>query len=85
MASVCIPLNKVIHFTFTFFCDDANIVKGKNYVIELFYGDIIGNYYSQKYPVVFNEDEKTKQFYTAVDLSGKQEHAAINTEEDENV
>lgn len=72
-------------FYFHVFCDDANIVKGKNYVIELFYGDIIGNYYSQKYPVAFNDDEKTKQFCTAVDLSGKQEHTAINLEEDENV
>ena len=71
-------------FYFHVFCDDANIVKGENYIIELLYGDIIGNYYSQKYPVAFNDDEKTKQFCTAVDLSGKQEYTAINMEEDEN-
>lgn len=71
-------------FYFHIFCDDANIVKGENYIIELLYGDIIGNYYSQKYPVAFNDDEKTKQFCTAVDLSGKQEYTAINMEEDEN-
>lgn len=71
-------------FYFHIFCDDANIVKGNDYIIELLYGDIIGNYYSQKYPVVFGEDAETKQFCTTVDLSGKQELTDMNTEEDEN-
>lgn len=71
-------------FYFHIFCDDANIVKGHNYIIELLYGDIIGNYYSQKYPVVFDEDAETKRFCTTVDLSGKQELTDMNTEEDEN-
>ena len=71
-------------FYFHIFCDDANIVKGNDYIIELLYGDIIGNYYSQKYPVVFGEDAETKRFCTTVDLSGKQELTDMNTEEDEN-
>ena len=71
-------------FYFHIFCDDANIVKGHDYIIELLYGDIIGNYYSQKYPVVFDEDAEMKRFCTTVDLSGKQELADMNTEEDEN-
>ncbi len=71
-------------FYFHIFCDDANIVKGNDYIIELLYGDIIGNYYSQKYPVVFDEDAETKRFCTTVDLSGKQELTDMNTEEDEN-
>ena len=71
-------------FYFHIFCDDANIVKGHDYIIELLYGDIIGNNYSQKYPVVFDEDAETKRFCTTVDLSGKQELTDMNTEEDEN-
>lgn len=71
-------------FKFHIFCDDENIVKGNDYMIELIYGDIIGNYYSQKYPVAFDEDAETKRFRTTVDLSGKQELTDMNTEEDEN-
>ena len=71
-------------FYFHSFCDDANIVKGHDYIIELLYGDIIGNYYSQKYPVVFDEDAEMKRFCTTVDLSGKQELTDMNTEEEEN-
>lgn len=71
-------------FYFHIFCDDANIVKGHDYIIELLYGDIIGNYYSQKYPVVFDEDAETKRFCTTVDLSGKQDLTDMDTEEDEN-
>lgn len=71
-------------FYFHIFCDDANIVKGNDYIIELLYGDIIGNYYSQKYPVTFGENAETKRFCTTVDLSGKQELTDMNTEEDEN-
>lgn len=71
-------------FYFHIFCDDVNIVKENDYIIELLYGDIIGNYYSQKYPVVFGEDAETKRFCTTVDLSGKQELTDMNTEEDEN-
>lgn len=71
-------------FYFHIFCDDANIVKGNDYIIELLYGDVISNYYSQKYPVVFDEDAETKRFCTTVDLSGKQELTDMNTEEDEN-
>lgn len=71
-------------FKFHIFCDDENIVKGNDYMIELIYGDIIGNDYSQKYPVTFDEDAETKQFCTTVDLSGKQELTDMNTEENEN-
>lgn len=71
-------------FKFHIFCDDENIVKGNDYMIELIYGDIIGNDYSQKYPVAFDEDAETKRFRTTVDLSGKQEIIDMNTEEDKN-
>lgn len=71
-------------FKFHIFCDDENIVKGNDYMIELIYGDIIGNDYSQKYPVAFDEDAETKRFCTTVDLSGKQELTDMNTEENEN-
>lgn len=71
-------------FYFHIFCDDANIVDGSEYEIALLYGDIIGNYYSQKYPVTFGRDAKTKRFCTTVNLSGKQELTDMNTEEDEN-
>lgn len=69
-------------FYFHVFCDDANIVEGNDYIIELLYGDIIGNYYSQKYPVVFNRDAETKRFCTTVNLSGKQEITDISTEDE---
>lgn len=71
-------------FKFHIFCDDENIVKGNDYMIELIYGDIIGNYYSQKYPVAFGEDAETKRFCTTVDLSGTQKLTDMNTEEDKN-
>ena len=60
-------------FYFHVFCDDANSVVENEYVIKLLYGDIIGNYYSQKYPVQFKRDADTGQFFTSVDLIGKQE------------
>lgn len=66
------------------YCDDANIVKGNDYIIELLYGDIIGNYYSQKYPMTFDEDADTKRICPSIDLSGKQEIIDMNTEEDKN-
>lgn len=71
-------------FYFHIFCDDANIVDGSEYEIALLYGDIIGNYYSQKYPVTFGRDAETKRFCTTVDLSGKQELTDMNTEEGKN-
>lgn len=71
-------------FYFHIFCDDENIVKGNDYMIELIYGDIIGNDYSQKYPVAFDEDAETKRFCTTVDLSGTQKLTDMNTEEDKN-
>ena len=71
-------------FYFHIFCDDVNIVKGNDYIIELFYGDIIGNYYSQKYHVVFYENAETEQFVTTVDLNGKQELIDNNMEDNEN-
>ena len=60
-------------FYFHVFCDDADSVVDNEYVIELLYGDIIGNYYSQKYPVQFKIDADTGRFCTSVDLTGKQE------------
>ena len=69
-------------FRFYVFCDDIDIAKKENYVIELTYSDIIGNYYSQKYPVTFNLEND--RFYTCVELRGEQENADINVEEIEN-
>ena len=60
-------------FYFHVFCDEADSVVDNEYVIELLYGDIIGNYYSQKYPVQFKRDADTGRFCTSVDLTGKQE------------
>lgn len=60
-------------FYFHVFCDDADIVVDSEYVIELLYGDIIGNRYSQKYPVKFARDAETRRFCITVDLTGKQE------------
>lgn len=68
-------------FYFHVFCDNADSVAGSEYVIELLYGDIIGNYYSQKYPVRFARDAKTRQFCTTVDLTGKQEIDERNMKE----
>lgn len=68
-------------FYFHVFCDDAESIGDSEYVIELFYGDIIGNYYSQKYPVRFKRDVVTRQCYPCVDLTGKQEIDEKNTEE----
>ena len=68
-------------FYFHVFCDDTDIVTGKDYTIELLYGDIIGNYYSQKYPLTFSRDAEAKGLRTAVNLEGKQEVTDKNTEE----
>lgn len=68
-------------FYFHVFCDNADSVAGSEYVIELLYGDIIGNYYSQKYPVRFARDAETRRFCTTVDLTGKQEIDERNMKE----
>lgn len=68
-------------FYFHVFCDDADSVVDSEYVIELIYGDIIGNYYSQKYPIKFARDAETGQFCTTVDFTGKQELDERNTKE----
>lgn len=71
-------------FYFHIFCDDAERVVGREYVIELLYGDIIGNYYSQKYPVQFKKDAGTNQVYPTVILTGKQEKDERNIKESQN-
>lgn len=71
-------------FYFHVFCDDAESVVGSEYVIELLYGDIIGNYYSQKYPVHFKRDADTGRFCTRVNLTGKQEIDEKNMKESQN-
>lgn len=71
-------------FYFHVFCDDAESVVGREYVIELLYGDIIGNYYSQKYPVHFKRDAGTGRFCTRVNLTGKQEIDEKNMKESQN-
>lgn len=68
-------------FYFHVFCDDADSIVDNEYVIELIYGDIIGNYYSQKYPVLFKRDTDTGRFCTSVDLTGKQEIDERNMKE----
>ena len=65
-------------FYFHIFCDNAEIVIGYEYIIELHYGDIIGNDYSQKYPVEFGRDTETNRFRTTVNLTGKQENVEKN-------
>lgn len=60
-------------FYFHVFCDDADSIVDNEYVIELIYGDIIGNDYSQKYPVQFRRNAETGQVYPTINLAGKQE------------
>lgn len=45
----------------------------RDYCLELVYRDILGNQYSQKYPVRFEQDEKTQRVIQMIDLTGKQE------------
>ena len=71
-------------FYFHVFCDEADSVVDNEYVIELLYGDIIGNYYSQKYPVHFKRDAGTGRFCTRVNLIGKQEIDEKNMKESQN-
>ena len=68
-------------FYFHVFCDNADGVVESEYVIELLYGDIIGNYYSQKYSVRFTRDAETGRFCTTIDLTGKQEIDERNMKE----
>ena len=77
-------IKQVDSFYFHVFCDDADSVVDNEYVIELLYGDIIGNYYSQKYPVQFKRDAGTGRFCTRVNLTGKQEIDEKNMKESQN-
>ena len=78
------PIKQGDSFYFHVFCDDADSVVDNEYVIELLYGDIIGNYYSQKYPVQFKRDAGTGRFCTRVNLTGKQEIDEKNMKESQN-
>lgn len=55
------------------FASNIEGTLGKNYILELFYRDILGNTYSQKYPVKFEKDDKTQRILQQIDLTGKQE------------
>lgn len=69
-------------FYFHIYCDDAEIVNDSEYVIEIIYKDIIGNYYSQEYPVSFDKEVKTNCFRACFELKGTQKSISINEEED---
>lgn len=65
-------------FYFHIFCDSIDdSMIGDKYVMELLYGDTIGNYYSQKYPVVFENNEQTGPRIN-MSLNGKQERGPID-------
>lgn len=58
-------------------------VEGKldrDYCLELVYRDILGNQYSQKYPVKFEQDERTQRIVQMIDLTGKQERQENKTQ-----
>ena len=59
-------------FYFHIFSDNTNFVVNQKYVIELKYGDILGNYYTQKYPITFGIDSNDGRFYQSIDLAGTQ-------------
>lgn len=67
-------------FYFHVFCDDSNIVADSEYIIEVCYQDILGNSYSQKYPVFFGSDTESNRFCTNIDLTGNQEKDEKNME-----
>lgn len=54
------------------FCDEQNPSLYGKYVLELIYGDILGNCYSQKYNVEFGIDSESGKFFNGIDLAGKQ-------------
>ena len=55
------------------FASDIVGILDKDYCLELVYRDILGNQYSQKYPVRFEQDKKTKRVLQHIDLTGNQE------------
>lgn len=67
-------------FYFHIFCDDSDIVADSEYIIEVCYRDILGNGYSQKYPVFFGNNTESSQYYTKIDLTGNQEKDEKDTE-----
>ena len=58
----------------------VTVLSGNNYKLEIKYGDILGNMYSQKYPIEFNYDTDSGHFYRQIDLAGMQEMADVDTE-----
>lgn len=65
-------MKKEDSFYFHIFCNDADIVVDFEYIIELIYGDILGNCYTQKYPVKFSKSNDSR-YSMKCDLIGKQE------------
>lgn len=68
-------------FYFHVFCDDIDAVAGNSYVIELLYDDILGNHYSQNYPLTFIKNAGTRRPSATIDFTGKQEKTDMDTEE----
>lgn len=68
-------------FYFHIFSDNTDFVVNQKYVIELKYGDILGNYYIQKYPITFGIDSNDGRFYQSIDLTGTQH--LVNDNENE--
>lgn len=55
------------------FASDIEGKLDKDYCLELIYRDILGNQYSQKYPVRFEQDNNSHRVIQKIDLNGKQE------------
>lgn len=64
---------------FHIFCENKELMNGNNYILELVYGDILGNYYVQKFPMSFGDGENNGP-YSSIILNGKQEPLEINEE-----
>ena len=54
------------------FCNEQNSSLYGEYILEFIYGDILGNYYSQKYNVEFGINSESGKFFNSIDLVGKQ-------------
>ena len=53
-------------------CTDTSVVADKEFIMELEYGDILGNKYSQKYPIEFKRNESNGRIDRFIDMAGKQ-------------
>lgn len=68
-------------FYFHIYYYNPDAVAGDSYIIELRYNDILGNHYSQKYPLTVIKNAGTERPSATIDFTGKQEKTDMDTEE----